>query len=102
MVKNLPANEGRHRFDFWVGKISCRRKWQPIPVFLPGKSHEQRSLVGYSPLCHKRDVHNSVTKQQEQLVTVSSLEQSFTQLLCNTDYSENLADTGMTGCISKR
>ena len=25
------------------------RKWQPIPVFLPGKSHVQRSLVGYSP-----------------------------------------------------
>ena len=26
-----------------------RRKWQPAPVFLPGKSHGQRSLVGYSP-----------------------------------------------------
>ena len=26
-----------------------RRKWQPTPVFLPGKYHEQRSLVGYSP-----------------------------------------------------
>ena len=26
-----------------------RRKWQPTPVFLPGKSHGQRSLVGYSP-----------------------------------------------------
>ena len=26
-----------------------RRKWQPTPVFLPGKSHRQRSLVGYSP-----------------------------------------------------
>ena len=26
-----------------------RRKWQPIPVFLPGKSHQQRSLAGYSP-----------------------------------------------------
>ena len=25
-----------------------RRKWQPTPVFLPGESHEQRSLVGYS------------------------------------------------------
>ena len=25
------------------------RKWQPSPVFLPGKSHEQRSLAGYSP-----------------------------------------------------
>ena len=32
-----------------LGKIPCRRKWQPSPVFLPGKSHGQRSLVGYSP-----------------------------------------------------
>ena len=30
----------------WVGKIPRRRKWQPTPVFLPGESHGQRSLVG--------------------------------------------------------
>ena len=42
----------RHRrckFDPWVRKIHWRRKWQPTPVFLPGKSHGQRSLAGYSP-----------------------------------------------------
>ena len=34
-----------------------RRKWQPIPVFLPGKSHGQASLVGYSPWgCKQSDV----------------------------------------------
>ena len=33
----------------WVGKIPWRRKWQPTPVFLPGKFHGQWSLVGYSP-----------------------------------------------------
>ena len=32
----------------WVGKIQWRRKWQSTPVLLPGKSHGQRSLVGYS------------------------------------------------------
>ena len=32
-------------FNPWVGKIPWRRKWQPTPVFLPGKSHGQRSLV---------------------------------------------------------
>ena len=37
------------RFDPWVGKIPRRRKWQPTPVFFPGKFHGQRSLVGYSP-----------------------------------------------------
>ena len=38
----------RHRFDPWVRKIPWRRKWQPTVVFLPGKSHGQRSLAGYS------------------------------------------------------
>ena len=37
------------RFGPCVGKISWRRKWQPTPVFLPGKSHRQRILVGCSP-----------------------------------------------------
>ena len=36
-------------FDCWVGKIPWRRKWLPTPVFLPAKSHGQRSLAGYSP-----------------------------------------------------
>ena len=45
----------RHRrfgFDPWVGKIPYSRKWQPTPVFLPGKFCGQRSLVGYSPWGH--------------------------------------------------
>ena len=40
------------RFNSWVGKISWKRKWQPTPVFLPGKSHWQRSLVGFSARLH--------------------------------------------------
>ena len=36
-------------FNPWVRKISWRRKWQPTPVFLPGKSHGRENLVGYSP-----------------------------------------------------
>ena len=36
-----------------MGKIPWRRKWQPTPVFMPGESHEQRSLVCYSPWGHK-------------------------------------------------
>ena len=39
----------RPRINPWVRRIPWRRKWQPTPVFLPGKSHGQRSLVGYSP-----------------------------------------------------
>ena len=37
----------RYRLDPWVRKIPWRRKWQSTPVFLPGKSHGQRSLVGH-------------------------------------------------------
>ena len=37
------------QFDASVGEIPWRRKWQPTPVFLPGKFYGQRSLVGYSP-----------------------------------------------------
>ena len=39
----------RCRFDPWVRKIQWRRKWQPAPVFLSGKSHGQWNQVGYSP-----------------------------------------------------
>ena len=39
----------RQGFDPWVGKIPWRRAWQPTPLFWPGESHGQRSLVSYSP-----------------------------------------------------
>ena len=39
----------RHGFDPWVRKIPWRRAWQPTPIYLPGESHGQRSLVRYSP-----------------------------------------------------
>ena len=39
----------RHQFNPWVRKIPWRRNWKPIPVFLPGKSHGQRSLADYNP-----------------------------------------------------
>ena len=39
----------RHRLDHWVRKSPWRGKWHPTFVFLPGKSHGQRSLTGYSP-----------------------------------------------------
>ena len=39
----------RHGFDPWVKKIPWRRVWQPTPESLPGESHGQRSLAGYSP-----------------------------------------------------
>ena len=44
--KESTCQSRRHEFDPWVGKIPWRRRWQPIPVFLPGESHGQRSLAG--------------------------------------------------------
>ena len=38
----------RYKFNLWVRKIPWRRAWQPTPAFLPGESHGQRSLAGYS------------------------------------------------------
>ena len=52
---------GRPVFDRWVRKIPWRRKWQPTPVFLPGKSHGWRSLIGYSPRSRVRVGHDWVT-----------------------------------------
>ena len=64
MVKNLPANAGEMglipTWDPW------RRKWQPTPVFFPGKSHGQRSLVGYSPpgVAKELDMAQGLSKQK--------------------------------------
>ena len=56
----------QRRLEFPLGakrSILWRRKWQPTPEILPGKSHGQRSLVSYSPEGCKRVRHNLVTKQ---------------------------------------
>ena len=62
--KESACQSRRCRFDPWVGKIPWRRKWQPTTVFLPGESHGQRSLVGYS---------HGVTKSQTWLRTQTAL-----------------------------
>ena len=53
----------RCRSNPWVRKIPWRRAWQPTPVFLPGESHGQKSLVG----------HNWVTEQQSRAVQITSI-----------------------------
>ena len=59
-IKKLPAMQ-ETRFDPWVRKIPWRRKWQPIPIFLPRKSHGQRRLAGY--------IVHGVTRVRNILVT---------------------------------
>ena len=49
VVNNVPAKAGDTGSIPGLGRFSERRKWQPTPGFLPGKSHAQGSLAGYSP-----------------------------------------------------
>ena len=73
----------RRGFDPWVGKIPWRRKWQPTPIFLPGKSHGQRSLVGYSPQGPKRVGHDVEIKQlQQQLLRSKKIPASLLSQIC--------------------
>ena len=62
----------RHRrpeLDAWIRKIPWRRKWHPTPVFLPEKSHGQRSPAGYSPRGHsKSDMTEQLSSAQHVFV----------------------------------
>ena len=72
VVKNMSASEADTRDTVSVPglgrSIHWRRKWQPTPVFLSGKSHGQRSLAGYSPWSRKESdttEHMNVLKSTE-------------------------------------
>ena len=52
----------RPGFHSWVGKTAWRREWLPLPVFLPGEFHGQRSLTGFSPCgCKELDMTEHLT-----------------------------------------
>ena len=65
VVKNLLQcrRPKGHWFDPCVGKIPLRRAWRPTPVFLPGESHGQRSLVDYSPRGPKESAMTEATER---------------------------------------
>ena len=64
MERNLPAKAGdlRDRFAPWVGKIPWSSAWQFTTVFLPRESHEQKSLVSYSPWGHRESEMTEATE----------------------------------------
>ena len=69
MVKNSPTragDTGSSPFIVWEGRSPGEGKLQPTSVFLPGESHGQKSLAGYSPWGCKRVGHDLATKQQQQ------------------------------------
>ena len=59
-ITHLPLQETY--FDPWVRNIPWRRAWQPTSVFLPGESHGQRNLVGYSPQGRKESDTIEITE----------------------------------------
>ena len=74
IVKNILAKAGDTRggFDPWVGKILWRMKWQLSPVLLPGKSHGQRSLGGYSPRgLNESDTHEHLIVDFQCCINIS-------------------------------
>ncbi|CAI9162481.1 unnamed protein product [Rangifer tarandus platyrhynchus] len=78
VVKNLPANAGDTGSIPVLERFPGEKKWQPTPVFLPGESHGQRSLVGYSPRGCKKAGHDFATKQHLVLLTTSGVSQGLT------------------------
>ena len=73
----------RHRLDPWVWKIPWRKKWQHFSIFLLGKFHGQRSLMGYSPWSHKDLDKTENMRTHTLLETREELEQPGMGLLGN-------------------
>ena len=65
-IKDHPAIQ-ESGFDPWVRKIPWRREWLLTPVFLPGESHGQRSLVGCRPWDHQESRHDRETNTHVRL-----------------------------------
>ena len=66
VIKNPTAMQEMQEMHPWIRKIPWRRAWQPTSVFLPGESHGQRSLAGYSPWGHKELDMTEVTEYHAQ------------------------------------
>ena len=71
VVKN-PCQCRRHKrcwFNPWIRKIPWRRAQQPIPIFLPGESHQQRCVVAYSPQgCKESDTTDATWHDERETI----------------------------------
>ena len=70
-------------------KVPWRKAWQPTPVFLPGDSHGQRSLAGYSPQVHKESDMTKATEHTCTMMPKSDKEKK------NTDQYPNTPQRGL-------
>ena len=79
-LKNKIKSVFQCRLGPWFKKTPCRRKWQPTPVFLPGKYREQCNLAGYSPWGCKESVRTEWLSVQEHIHYVLLCSQSVQSL----------------------
>ena len=91
-VKNLPAVQETQVKSLGLGKIPWRREWQPTPVFLPGKSHGQRSLVDYSPW-GRRESGTFPVKRWQQIFSASRVMWSLLHLFNSSSHKERAMAT---------
>ena len=84
MVKNLPANAGDLECGFHprAEKVPWRRAWPHTPVFLPGESHGQKSLVGYSPWGRKESDTTEATEHTRTWKKVTNLKPAIVNSNC--------------------
>ena len=86
-MRNPPAMQETQEFTLWVGRIPWRRKGHPVPVFLPEKSHGQRSLADYSPKGHEEsDVTEQLSAYSADIVCTNTV----TNLIPNSHCSKTL------------
>ena len=88
----------RLRFDPWVRKIPWMRAWQPTSVFLPGGSHRQRSLAGYSKHSHEQldATEATYTHSTVELIKIHTHAQGFS---CSSVGKESACSEGHPGSI---
>ena len=88
-------------FDPWVRKIPWRKAWQLTPVFFPGESHDQRSLVGYSPWGH-RGRRNWATSYALMRRGPKASTNTFLKVLPATSSSKHTMESDRSGARSGR
>ena len=89
VVKNLPACR-RHGFDPWVRKVPWRRKWQPTPLFLLGKSNGQRSRgATVHGVIKDSDTTEQLNNNEHDLLLSNSFEKHLTSVIFY-EFQENV------------
>ena len=81
LYRDCAAKYGYHLDFTHFHQLFWRRKWQPTPVFLPGESHGQRSLVGYSPWGRKES--DTTERLTHTYITLNMYMSIILSIICN-------------------